>query len=1233
MESFAVAFRKAYAMDFYITKYQGKMMEALTPLFQTMLGGIQRLEQQEIQEDEEKKLQAATAQEVDNTDPLHKKRKTKEDLERRARRVCIRLASMANRCFWLSTCEVTVHILTGGDCLQSHTNVRLFTRQLQWAMQQCKRQLNHEALHEDTSTHEQSVQAVTVRVRTSVDGDGAAQPLDEEDEDDDVEIVDMHASTTSTNTSDDFAHRGRKLQTMPFYVYRMYVRRIPRPGRARAKDPSIFPFATHYALSSNYVQEVFLTNINVPTIDGFQCPTWNEDPEQNSLLKALLFTPWQFIDPMTCGDCAKFAHMLSNCSCAAHHGAAQPVHPSARKFTFERSWRLRCSELHVLAQRAETRCHAARKKLVLADTTLFAERKEPHGEIQKGEATKRLLRMVAVAKLQRTMPAEALRRILAFSDQVHAWHDQQCTLAEFCAQIAVNVVAHIELAAEARIKPPTKKKDDAEVDEDTESEAEAADHNRRRVVELVDVGGGGDDDVQEDTEDVPFNEVSSFPIHGHQKVIGLTLQQSDLQSLQSKRRFSYSDKQLMGLDLAYGAMLKQNFAKPVIANDLVGMCFKDAHGDMIALQRHTISLMKKQANPDDLQLDDAGDAWLPNSDATQPAEEEQRAKVVPLPLALQGPGAVAWKLVTDARCTEEQTDAVALLAFDFQKRSDARPDKTTHMLPVATAENNHRAVWLGGGGVGKTYTLSEVIEPLAETFFGPDGYSATAQSNQAAQNLGPRGRTLHAANGLLMTDTLQTARLRLNPQTQKKMLRLTGSLGVDVIDELGCVSGTLLHADALRKTYGRSLKHDLQTTAYMKPQETWGRMPCKLLCGDFYQLPPVPATASLLASTKGQTYEHQQGRKLLADMEYVVDFVQMQRFDDKLQMEVLEAMRTEGGKTISEESWRAIVATQIRNDEPATLAAASNSGASQPAAWDARLRQARGWYESAYEWRIVSYAMHANARLDAHDAGKVLFYIPAVDTPAVRLGKDAFDEMRAFPNISQSAKLPGVLPTFIGMEMILTESFLPPKYVRGTACEVVGLEPHPKEPPIEGRDSITTHGCVVLHDMPKCVYVRIIGSKDSFLQGGTPGAAQPSGIDMKGMLAIKPQARPWKFTPSADKSSTSVSRTQIPLLPRKQCTLHGVQGKTADPGFIVHWTFPPALTKESKWLAYYVSLSRPRSFSKLLSHGLPDRAIIEAGPPEDIVKAFKELFVDKIASTKIACAKARKELGWPIRQL
>ena len=141
-----------------------------------------------------------------------------------------------------------------------------------------------------------------------------------------------------------------------------------------------------------------------------------------------------------------------------------------------------------------------------------------------------------------------------------------------------------------------------------------------------------------------------------------------------------------------------------------------------------------------------------------------------------------------------------------------------------------------------------VVQPLAETFFGPDGYSATAQSNHAAQNLGNKGRTLHSANGLLMSDSLQTARLRLNPQTQKKMDRLVENLGVDVTDEVGAVPADLLHADCLRKTYGRALRHNLDPTVYMKTAETWGRMARKILSGDFYQLPPVPPTASLLAS-------------------------------------------------------------------------------------------------------------------------------------------------------------------------------------------------------------------------------------------------------------------------------------------------------------------------------------------------------------------------------------------------
>ena len=86
------------------------------------------------------------------------------------------------------------------------------------------------------------------------------------------------------------------------------------------------------------------------------------------------------------------------------------------------------------------------------------------------------------------------------------------------------------------------------------------------------------------------------------------------------------------------------------------------------------------------------------------------------------------------------------------------------------------------------------------------------QANHAAQQLGPRGRTIHSVNGLLATSSLVTARLALNDASRKKIDRLKGELGVEVTDELGAVQGELLHADCLRTTYGRAQRHNLDST-------------------------------------------------------------------------------------------------------------------------------------------------------------------------------------------------------------------------------------------------------------------------------------------------------------------------------------------------------------------------------------------------------------------------------------
>ena len=102
---------------------------------------------------------------------------------------------------------------------------------------------------------------------------------------------------------------------------------------------------------------------------------------------------------------------------------------------------------------------------------------------------------------------------------------------------------------------------------------------------------------------------------------------------------------------------------------------------MVAFQKRTLALAKKHQTTDpELEEDDEKDPWAPGG-APQPAEPTW----VPLALAQLGPGAVAQKLLADSKSTEEQIDAVALLALSMQQRFGSRPDKQCLLLPVATA--------------------------------------------------------------------------------------------------------------------------------------------------------------------------------------------------------------------------------------------------------------------------------------------------------------------------------------------------------------------------------------------------------------------------------------------------------------------------------------------------------------------------------------------------------------------
>ena len=436
---------------------------------------------------------------------------------------------------------------------------------------------------------------------------------------------------------------------------------------------NVFFFEPHYVLAKSYAQEVQLNSFCVPTIDGFQCPTVLQDPEQNALLKALLFTPFACTDPMACGNVLNFRNTLSNggeetlprlSACASQPAASsssscafQPVAasstscgdslPSGRKYTFQRAWRLRRSEIHVLAARADHRSTAARKSLVLADVTSFAEMKEPAADIEVGKEVMEVLGSCFRRQLQRRPASQPLRLIIAFAGLSSRWHPEQCTLAEFSSHVIRDVIAHVDLAAEARVKKPRIIADDESSEKNSDSDA--CETRRRPAMEMADVGGGDIDAIDLDAGDVPPGERSNFPVANIAQALALCFQHDDLAALPSKTRKSQSDLDLKDMHDAYTPLLEHpNFglqAATAAAAIVKLPSFGEHHSVMVALQKKTIALARKQLSEakEDSEENAETDA-LPPSSAAQPAE----ATPVPLPLAMQGPAAVARQLLLDA---------------------------------------------------------------------------------------------------------------------------------------------------------------------------------------------------------------------------------------------------------------------------------------------------------------------------------------------------------------------------------------------------------------------------------------------------------------------------------------------------------------------------------------------------------------------------------------------------------
>ena len=141
-----------------------------------------------------------------------------------------------------------------------------------------------------------------------------------------------------------------------------------------------------------------------------------------------------------------------------------------------------------MAAWADQRSRSSCRHFVIIDTTAFSTMKVSAGEGPDGEEIRAAMRSYCCQTLHRRMSSHAERLVLAYLDLFCAAHPEQCSLAEFVAFAVRDVIAHVDLSAEARIAKKTQRADQHDGDASSDSDGEW--EVKEKTAELVDVGGG-----------------------------------------------------------------------------------------------------------------------------------------------------------------------------------------------------------------------------------------------------------------------------------------------------------------------------------------------------------------------------------------------------------------------------------------------------------------------------------------------------------------------------------------------------------------------------------------------------------------------------------------------------------------------------------------------------------------------------------------------------------------------
>ena len=863
LASYAEGVRSSHICDFYMTKYLAKGQQVLASAVTPVLHGLQRLDDE-----------VATGVKVLNT---------VEDVARAKLR---RILFSANRAHWFSACELAIFVLTGGHSIATHTDRPMFLSRVFFMLEEGKRlrngALQNQFLHEaaqaletrtsgvdvvemvmstelsdvvvadshEIDSHEivavshgrDDISSLDVREQKrpryndelpdrdpetefqdlgTEDQHVAAENLDvaeEQGEDDGVPVEPevlqdeppLHMFRATVSTYDDWLHRGVFLEDLDFHSYVAHVEVV---SRSQGRLGECFVFDEHYIKSKTYWQRLAQC-IAVPRVIGGSCPRIDVNHgEENARYKLALFSLTRCPGR---GACADPSALSKPCLAPGKDGSVR----------FRLAWRLRRAQIAVEATKADQKIQLCRKLPVLRDCTTF---RFPDDGARYGLDAILLAQIVFRAYGEQPhLGALSFFRIVgelaSWLTSCKVFAPEQMHLSEFVAHRSRDMILRLDLHTEARNTAVQQAKAHSHVTVEEDAASVGSDQDRI-LVEVENVGGEAASDAEgageASSEQAQLTGVvlDGFLPQDPDAVREHLLHSSLLADARKKgTRVPDAIKYMLEVETALGprlAVCRESF--PVTCQ--TNWKPQSSLTDVLLQQDLHIQALR--------QLDVGNETSMTDETAISRFQAKASVRVVSLDERARGPVAVAQMLAAEAGLNRDQLGFVAIVAVALQSAWSTLPASANGMIQEDKVLL--RCLLVGGGGCGKTRIINLVLRPLFQAFFGEDGVQTQAPSNKAARQI--HGKTMHTANKLQMDASLRTVHLRLTANTRKTLERSTTPLGAMILDEFSQCIGQMLHADALRKTYGRQSAYNLEVHKYAEPLETWGRMPVVVIAG------------------------------------------------------------------------------------------------------------------------------------------------------------------------------------------------------------------------------------------------------------------------------------------------------------------------------------------------------------------------------------------------------------------